>query len=173
MQRNGTMYLGVMIVMLALFSNERSPAGRPELSEGVVRDGSNAVLSIANFVKIQQFILKHGKRKTYCQRYGNNHYWPFTEFNAFLNPPDQRNINCEIGKSEFNILVIQVASPGPNRYWDIHLDKAKKELRVQQHYSKTESKVLIQEATNFFKKALAEIDKENVKVESQKASDGR
>jgi hypothetical protein len=128
-----------------------------ESSTAAVPDGSDAVLTMEHFVRIQQFILAQGKRMTYCTRFGNNPYWAFPDFNAYLNPPDQRNINCTIGESEFNTLVIQVTGLRTN-YWDVVLDDARKELRVQQHYSMKDPRVLIQEATDFFRKALTEID---------------
>ena len=89
--------------------------------------------------------------------FNNNPCWKFPDFNAYLNPPDQRNINCEIGKSAFDILVIQVTKPGPARYWDIALNRTTNGLRIQQHYARTEPKALIQEASEFFEKALTEI----------------
>ena len=118
---------------------------------------STSILTIANFNLIQQFIIAQGKRQTYCAMYNNNPYWPFPGFNAYLNPPDQRNINCEIGRSDFNVLVIQVVGPGKSRYLDVSLDKEKKELRVTSPDLKTDQKDLINEAAGFFKRALAEI----------------
>jgi len=130
------------------------------LSTAVIPDGSNTVLTVANFTRIQKFILDQGKRETYCNKFNNNPYWAFQEFNAYLNPPDQRNIYCEIGKSEFNILVIQANKPGTDYgYWHILLDEPKKELRVLQYYSKKDPQVLIKEVTEFFQKALKEIDR--------------
>ncbi len=128
-------------------------------SQAVVSAGSHTVLTVAHFVRIQKFILDKGKRRTYCNMFNNNPCWKFPDFNAYLNPPDQRNINCEIGKSAFDILVIQVTKPGPARYWDIALNRTTNGLRIQQHYARTEPKALIQEASEFFEKALTEIDR--------------
>jgi hypothetical protein len=136
-----------------------------ESSTAIVPDGAHAVLTVANFVRIRGFILAQGKRRTYCNMYGNNPYWAFPRFNAYLNPPDQRNIDCEIGKSEFNTLVIQVMQP-ITTYWDVLLDETGKGLCVRQYYSKTDPQILVQEATGFFREALAEIDRRTKQWES-------
>jgi hypothetical protein len=143
-------------VLLAL--GWQADGAEVESSTAIVPDGSNAVLTVANFVRIQGFIIAQGKRRTYCNMYGNNPYWAFPGFNGYLNPPDQSNINCEIGKSEFNTLVIQVMQPRTT-YWNVLLGENGKELRVRKYYSKTDPHVLVQEATEFFREALAEIDR--------------
>ncbi len=138
-----------------------------ESSNAAVPDGSDPVLTMEHFVRIRKFILAQGERMTYCTRFGNNPYWPFPGFNAYLNPPDQGNIDCKTGQSEFNTLVIQVTGPRTS-YWDVVLDEARKELRVQQHYSMKDPRVLIQEATEFFRKALAEIERQSGHGEPEK-----
>jgi NAD+ synthase/NAD+ synthase (glutamine-hydrolysing) len=138
-----------------------------ESATAAVPGGSNPVLTIENFVRIQKFILAQGNRMTYCTRFSNNPYWAFPGFNAYLNPPNQRNIDCQIGESEFNTLVIQVTGPSTN-YWEVILDEAREELRVQQYYSMKEPRILIQEAAHFFEKALAEIAWQTSHGEPQK-----
>ncbi len=152
-------------VLLAL--GWQADGAEVESSTAIVPDDSNAVLTVANFVRIRGFILAQGKRRTYCNMYGNNPYWAFPGFNAYLNPPDQRNVNCEIGKSEFNTLVIQVMQPRTT-YWDVLLGETGKGLSVRQYYSKTDPQVLIQQATGFFRDALAEIDRRTGHGESGK-----
>jgi hypothetical protein len=159
-------------VLLALVIGWHARGAEAESPIAVVSDGSNMVLTVANFVRIQKFILDQGKRQTYCNMFNDNPYWAFPEFNAYLNPSDQRNINCEIGKSEFNTLVIQVTKLGPNRYWEVLLDRTKKKLRVQQHYSKTDPQALIKETSGFFQKALTEIDRQARHKESNKPDAG-
>jgi hypothetical protein len=148
------------VVLLVLALGGQTHGAAVESSTAVVSDGANPVLTVANFARIKKFILDQGKRQTYCNMFNNNPYWAFREFNAYLNPPDQRNINCVIGKSEFNILVIQETEHGANRYWDVLQDETKKELRIQQHYSRTDPQILIKEAAEFFLKALTEIEKQ-------------
>ncbi|TET38025.1 MAG: hypothetical protein E3J72_04130 [Planctomycetota bacterium] len=133
---------------------------KPESEGPEISDSSGSILKVANFVRIRDFILGQGRRQTYCNMFNNNPYWGFSDFNAYLNPPDQGNINCEIGKSEFNNLVIQVTAPAPFRYWDIQFDQTGNRLHVRQRHSEKESHVLAREAADFFRKALAEIDRQ-------------
>jgi len=154
-------------VLLAVILGVDLPGAKVEFSTAIVADGSNPVLTVANFVLIRKFILSQGKRLTYCNMFSDNPYWPFPGFNSYLNPPDQRNINCEIGRSEFNTLVIQVTAPH-TKYWNVILDEDGKELRVRQYYSKPDPQVLIQEATEFFRRALTEIEKQTRREEPGK-----
>jgi hypothetical protein len=164
-------------VLLALAFGGQVRGSGIETATAVVPDGSSAVLTVANFVRIKKFVLAQGKRKTYCNRYNNNPYWAFPAFNAYLNPADPGNINSETGNFEFNELVIQAnvpqpanqywSSPGPiTEYWHISLDATRKELRVQQDYSKTEPRALVQEVTEYCRAALAEIDRQTKHGES-------
>jgi hypothetical protein len=151
--------------ILAVVLGWHARGAEVESSTAVVADGTNTVLTVANFARIQKFILDQGKRKTYCNAYSHNPFWAFPDFNAYLNP-DPGNTNCIIGKSEFNRLVIQVDSSGSIKYWDVVLDRTKKELLVSQHHRKTEPKVLIKDATKFFEKALAEVDRHSKRERS-------
>lgn len=73
---------------------------------------SDSVLTKDNFLKIKNFILKKGKRETYCNMYNNNPAGYFGEFDVFLNPDTgQENINCQIGRSDFNYMVIRRNEP--------------------------------------------------------------
>jgi antitoxin component YwqK of YwqJK toxin-antitoxin module len=153
-----TAIAGAVILTLALGGHVR--AAEAASSQAVVSDGSHAVLTVAHFARIQKFILDEGKRQTYCNMFNHNPYWKFADFNAYLNPPNQGNINCEIGKSPFDILVIQVTKRGPNyfKYWHVALDRATNSLRLQQHNARSEPKALIEETSQFFEAALKEID---------------
>ena len=129
-----------------------------EVSTAVVPDGSNDALTLPNFIRIREFMLSQGKRNTYCNMYNHNPFWAFKGFNAYLNPPNQQNINCEIEKSGFNTLVIQCSKPDTAYpYWNIDIDATRKELRVRKYYCKRDPKVLIKETAEFFREALAEI----------------
>ena len=70
--------------------------------------GHEGIITRENLIKIQQFILKRGKRETYCNMYNSN---PTTKTNSYqfhLNPDTgQKNINCDPEKSKFHTLVIQ------------------------------------------------------------------
>jgi hypothetical protein len=147
---------GTVFLFLAL-AGQAGGSG-VEVSTAVVPDGSNEALTLSNFIRIRGYILSQGKRETYCAMYNQNPYWAFKGFNTYLNPPDQSNINCVIGKSEFNTLVIQARDPnGAFNYWNVLLDVPGKALRVKQYGCKREPKVLILEASGFFREALAEI----------------
>jgi len=74
-------------------------------------------ITIANLIKIKQFILKKGHRDTYCNMYNNNPAYRTKSFCFYLNPDSgQDNINCDINKSDFNTLVIQKPDCDNNQY---------------------------------------------------------
>jgi hypothetical protein len=159
---------GVAFLALALGGQVRGSG--IEISTAVVPDGSNAVLTIANFVRIKKFILAQGKRKTYCNMYNDNPFWAF---------PGVQCVPESAGSKEYQLRDRQVRvqrtrdsgrgapaskpvleRPGPiTQYWRISLDATKKELRVRQDYSKTDPQVLVLEATKYFRAALVEIDR--------------
>jgi hypothetical protein len=138
-------------------------ASKIERSEVVVKAGSHKTLTVANFTRIRQFILRQGQRQTYCQKYNNNPHWAFNGFNAYLNPPDQRNIRCEIGKSDFPWLVFQTTMPHQKiRYWHVKLTEATKTILIQQLYAKVNREKILKEAARLFQQALMEIDKQEI-----------
>lgn len=70
-----------------------------------------------NLIKIQQFIIKQGKRETYCNMYNNNPASQTKSYRFYLNPDiGQQNINCDLKKSEFHNLTIRRLSGGKNQY---------------------------------------------------------
>lgn len=78
-----------------------------------------------NLVEIQQFILKQGKRETYCNMYGSNPAYHTKGYRLYLNPDTgQENINCDPQKSEFHNLTIRRSDDGKNQYRNVEfLDK--------------------------------------------------
>jgi hypothetical protein len=79
-----------------------------------VYSNQEMVLNKANLDKIKNFVLKIGKRCTYCQLYNNNPCFSTESFDFYLDPdpggPDnhpQFNLNCDPKKSDFNTLVIR------------------------------------------------------------------
>ena len=61
-----------------------------------------------NLTSIKQFIIKSGLRETYSQMFNNNPAYHTKKFSFYLNPDTgQKNINCEIDKSDFQTLVIR------------------------------------------------------------------
>ncbi len=65
-------------------------------------------LTAANFQLLKLFILRHGDRQTYCNKYNQNPHYDFGGFHVFLEPDvGQQNINCDPDLSDFDTLVVQ------------------------------------------------------------------
>ena len=79
----------------------------------------------ANLIRINRFILRQGKRETYCNMYNNNPAYQTKSYRFYLNPDSgQQNMNCDPGKSEFHILIIRKSDGGKNQYRTVSfLDK--------------------------------------------------
>jgi hypothetical protein len=160
----------LFILIFALFCSAKDPQmgvpiiPRPRLSgwalsEAQIPDGSNPVLTVANFIKIKQFILAKGLSRTYSQMYNNNPFYGFTSFNAYLNPDiGQGNISCDRTKSDFNHLVVQTEST-PYQYWDIIWNRKGNYLIVQQAWSKISSQKLAKEVESIVEQILNEVEK--------------
>jgi hypothetical protein len=122
----------------------------------VVSKDSDATVTSANFVRIRKYILEKGKRQSYCNKFKDNPFWAFRDFNAYLDPPDRKNSNCEIGKSVFNELTIRVEKGG---YTHIVLNETTGDFRIVKDYAVRDGVVSLDEVTGFFSRALTEIDK--------------
>jgi len=160
-------------VFLALALGGQAPGPGAEISTAVVPDGSNAVLTIANFVRIKEFILAQGKRGSYGSR-TLNPYWEFPGFDVYLESKKQW-FGGAIDESEFiELFAIRVAAPvggvaGPRiNYPRVALDENSRGLRVFEYYSRREPQILVQEAEAYFRAALAEIDRLKANGESGK-----
>lgn len=83
------------------------------------------IITRENLIKTQQFILKRGKRETYCSMYSNNPAYGTKSYRFYLNPDTgQENINCDPEKSGFHHLTIRRVDGGPNQYRTVEfLDK--------------------------------------------------
>lgn len=69
------------------------------------------IINRENLLKIKQFILRNGKRETYCNMYTGNPAYHSKGFQFYLNPDSgQQNINCDPAKSDFNTLTIRSSS---------------------------------------------------------------
>lgn len=92
-----------------------------------IRDKSSdeKIITRANLIRIQQFILKHGLCETYCNMYNNNPAFRTKSFSFYLNPDTgQENINCDTDKSDFHTLTIRKSEGGKNQYRTVEfLDK--------------------------------------------------
>lgn len=89
------------------------------------RNKDEKIITRENLIKIKQFILQHGKRKTYCSMYNNNPAYETKEYLFFLNPDTgQQNINCDPNKSDFHNLRILKVGAEKNQYRTVaFLDK--------------------------------------------------
>jgi len=117
------------------------------------------VLTSDTFQLVKEFVLDQGKRQTYCASCNNNPYYGFSYFNVFLRPSDPRDMNCEIGKSDFNTMVIQ--TPPPCQYWHVTVGPEgglsvwkppRKRPQLQ-----TPSADVVRETEAFFERALKEM----------------
>ena len=137
-------------------------AGAPAPREAPVEpkveiDGAKAgTLSAASFRRIRDFVLAQGKHQTWCNMFNDNPYYGFGSFDLFLNPPDQRNINCVVGLSGFPTVVVR-SKQEPGRYWHITLAQQGERLTLTKTGGAT--KDLAPEVEAFFREALAEIQR--------------
>ena len=70
-----------------------------------------------NLIKIQQFILKQGKRETYSSMYNNNPASQTKNYRFYLNPDTGPQMNnCDPKKSNFHYLTIRKVGGGKNQY---------------------------------------------------------
>lgn len=130
-----------------------------KISEAEIPNGSNRILTVANFIKIKQFILAKGHIRTYSQMYNNNPFYGFANFNTYLNPDiGQGNINCDRTKSDFNELVIQTKTT-PYKYWQIKWDRKGDDLIVQQTWSQISSQELAREVESIIGQILNEVER--------------
>ena len=106
-------------------------------------------LNQTNFERIKAFILEHGDRVTYCNRYNDSPHYSFGDFDVFLNPKDTRNLYSRGDARAFNELVIRDwASMAV--YYRIRLDG------VKLNYSPTGQE---QELDGYLQKIYAAIEK--------------
>lgn len=116
------------------------------------------VLSPENFTAIKKYILAKGDRETFCNMYNDNPHIEIGELDCYLLPETgQANINCDPAKSDFNVMVIRTKSL---KYLDVTLEKkGEPKLTFVEHYANTPQETLKARATEFFKLALAAINK--------------
>jgi hypothetical protein len=86
------------------------------------------VLSVENFQRIKEFILKNGDRRTYCNMYNHNPHYEFGTFHVYLNPEGgQSNINCDPDRSDFDEIIIQDWDT-ESIYFGVKIDKSRLNL---------------------------------------------
>lgn len=81
------------------------------------KESEETTITRGNLITIKQFILKQGKRETYCSMYSDNPAYHTERFGFYLNPDSgQENINCDPEKSDFHNLTIRKSDGGKNQY---------------------------------------------------------
>ena len=157
----------VSLVSILLAGTGWAQTNPVPIASAQIPKGSNAVLTVSNFLTIKNFILTNGLSQTYCQMYNGNPYFGFKGMNAYLNPDTlQANINCDRSKSDFNTLVFQ--DHKPIGYWDVMWKTNQDMLVVQKPWSKISPDALVKAVEDRFRQVLLEIEQ---RKESNQASD--
>lgn len=107
---------------------------------------TDKILTVTSFRQIKEYILTHGDRKIYCNRYNDNPHIALKDMDIYLNPDDWHNFNCDPKLSDFNEMVIYIKRSG---YYGVKFDGSK---LVVDEFTKPE------ELEKLFKKALLEIE---------------
>lgn len=150
----------VALLIILHAATVRAQTNPVSIVSAEIPNGSNAVLTISNFLTIKNFILANGLSQTYGQMYNGNPYFGFEGMNAYLNPDSQQaNINCDRSKSDFDTLVLQERKP--IEYWDVILKTNQSMLVVQKHWSKIAPDALVKAVEDRFRQLLKEIELNN------------
>ena len=149
----------VIVACSSFFGASRAPADQEDSTIVEIPAGKSSVLTVENFLYIRRFVLSKGQRQTYCNMFNDNPFYPFSSFNLYLNPSDQNNVNCDPGRSDFPIMVVQTTA-GCNEYWDIYLDEENSKLILLQNYTMARPDALRKKVEEFFREALGEIEKQ-------------
>jgi hypothetical protein len=111
----------IFLLFLSILSSYQSYGRTLNASIRIRNDSSDEpVLNRTNLIAIKQFIIKKGIRESISQMYNNNPAYHTKKFAFYMNPDTgQKNINCEIDKSDFQTLVIR-RSENKNQYCDLN-----------------------------------------------------
>lgn len=128
---NGMVTL-LVLALLLVAQGEPDQTAKPEQMILRIVPTSSSSINHNRLLKIKQFVIQQGRRTTYCNMYNNNPSYRTAGYEFFLNPDvGQKNVNCEIGKSDFNQLTIRKVNGGPNSYRTLNfLDPGFVELEV-------------------------------------------
>lgn len=110
-----TLFLKAVISIILIFLSVFSAKGQQPMEDEFRKITQS--LSTPQFENIKSFILEHGDRRTYCNKYNDNPHYAFDGFDVYLNPEiGQANINCDPEISDFNELVIHDPDSEPQYY---------------------------------------------------------
>ena len=132
-----------------------------ETSVARIREGANSVVTMDNFLRIKEFVLAGGQRRTYCNMYNNNPFYGFEGLTVFLHPDGgQENINCDLNLSDFNHIVFNTSNPGYS-YWHVYIDPDDRDVLVlSKAYLEVSEPELISKVEDCFRVALREMGKQ-------------
>lgn len=133
-----------------------------------IRDKSSdeKVINRANLIRIKRFILKKGRRETYCNIYNNNPAYHTKNYSYYLNPDlGQKNPNCETNKSDFHSLTIRNPNK-KNQYRKVEfLDKQYVYITVSWPTKDLTVSQVLDFVTEAIKEILKEIEKEEPDIQ--------
>lgn len=84
---------------------------------------SAPLLNKANLDRVKAYLLQHGERCFYSNRFNHSPCLVLPDMHLFLDPdpgPDgnpQWNLNCEVSKGDFNTLVVLAGEPDDRYQW--------------------------------------------------------
>jgi hypothetical protein len=67
-------------------------------------------ITLETFDRIRRFVLEHGDRQTYCNRYNHNPHFAFAACDAYLNP-HPFNLDCDPSLGELTGLTLRIRLP--------------------------------------------------------------
>ena len=119
------------------------------------RDSDEKTITRPNLIAIKQFILAHGKRETYSNRFSNNPAYPTARFRFYLDPDTgQKNADCDPTKSDFHTLTIRRSTGGRNQYRAIEF-LGKYDIYIHSTYPSED--LTVQQLRGFVEDAMKEI----------------
>ncbi len=104
----GRRLLGLLLLTLVMCASAAS-AETTTVRLSIRNDRQDEkVITKANLLRVMKFILKQGKRETYCSYYSKNPAYHTKTFSFYLNPDSgQQDVDCDPAKSDFHDLTIR------------------------------------------------------------------
>jgi hypothetical protein len=135
----------ITVLILILVSGCSGPRESGNTFDGESPQQATEVLSAAVFNQIKEYILEHGDRQTYCNRFNDNPHVAFSNMDIYL-WPDIGNINCDLKKSGFNHMVLRTRKPWKYYRVQLNLEATGPDLIMQFGTKPAELKERFQEA---------------------------
>lgn len=128
-----------------------------------MNSSTNLLLTIKNHHTIVDFILKKGNTQNNFNRYGNNPYYDFHEFETYLLPPPSENIvDCKnlgiLYSSDQIIIALQFKGIYKKYAWlHISIDKKNQKLIIENRGNNKYKKDVKKDLAKYFTIMLEEI----------------